>query len=71
MFALIARSSKYDFWIPGGILTLEIKIQKNFFFRAKIVSGIQKSYLEHRAMNANMLKMQILNLAVIENSPKT
>ena len=34
MFALIARRSKYDFWIPGGILTLEIKIQiKKIFFR--------------------------------------
>ena len=31
-FALIARRSKYDFWIPGGILTLEIKIQKKLFF---------------------------------------
>ena len=25
--ALIARRSKYDFWIPGEILTLEMKIQ--------------------------------------------
>ena len=32
VFALIAQRSKYDFWIPGGILTLEIKFQKNFFF---------------------------------------
>ena len=32
MVALIARHSKYDFWIPGGILTLEIKIQKKIFF---------------------------------------
>ena len=31
-FALIARRSKYDFWIPGGILTLEIKIQKKNMF---------------------------------------
>ena len=32
MVALIARRSKYDFWIPGEILTLEIKIQKKIFF---------------------------------------
>ena len=32
MVALIARRSKYDFLIPGGILTLEIKIQKKIFF---------------------------------------
>ena len=32
MVVLIARLSKYDFWIPGGILTLEIKIQKKIFF---------------------------------------
>ena len=33
MFALIARCSKYDFWIPDEILTLEIKIQiKKYFF---------------------------------------
>ena len=34
MVALIARRSKYDFWIPDEILTLEIKIQiKKIFFR--------------------------------------
>ena len=34
MDALIARRSKYDFWIPDEILTLEIKIQiKKIFFR--------------------------------------
>ena len=34
MHALIARRSKYDFWIPDEILTLEIKIQiKKIFFR--------------------------------------
>ena len=133
MDALIARRSKYDFWIPDKILTLEIKIQikkiffrdrkfwskknpenfsdqkffpsKNqkidffeksifsifgwenffgpkiipdFFFdqnfrsrknifliwifisRVKISPGIQKSYLERRAMSASMLKMQFL-----------
>ena len=27
MVALIARRSKYDFWIPDEILTLETKIQ--------------------------------------------
>ena len=33
MHALIARRSKYDFWIPDKILTLEIKIQiKKIFF---------------------------------------
>ena len=33
MLALIARRSKYDFWIPDEILTLEIKIQtKKYFF---------------------------------------
>ena len=32
MVALIARRSKYDFWILGGILTLEIKIQKKIIF---------------------------------------
>ena len=33
MDALIARRSKYDFWIPDEILTLEIKIQiKKYFF---------------------------------------
>ena len=43
----------------------------DFFSRVKILSGIQKTYLERCAMSANMLKMQILNLVVIENSPKT
>ena len=34
MVALIARRSKYDFWIPDEILTLETKIQiKKIFFR--------------------------------------
>ena len=34
MVALIARRSKYDFWIPDEILTLEKKIQiKKIFFR--------------------------------------
>ena len=125
MVALIARHSKYDFWILDGILILEIKIQKKIFFldvnffgsknifgdffwtifffltqnrnfrfwvrkkkwvqksrrfffsinifdlekyvfdliffsRVKISSGIQKSYLERRAMSATMLKMQFL-----------
>ena len=33
MVALIARRSKYDFWIPGEILGLEKKSeQKSFFF---------------------------------------
>ena len=60
MVALIARRSKYDFWIPGEILTLEIKIQKNIFFLdVKIPPGIQKSYLERRAMSASMLKTPI------------
>ena len=36
MVALIARRSKYDFWIPDEILTLEIKIQiKKIFFRGR------------------------------------
>ena len=133
LLALIARRSKYDFWIPDEILTLETKIQikkiffrdrkfwskKNpekkfgpkifshpkienidekfphrisifgwenflvrFFFenifrskisiskkyfliwifisRVKISSGIQKSYLERRAMSASRLKIQFL-----------
>ena len=124
IFALIARRSKYDFWIPDEILTLETKNQiKNIFFRdrkfwskkfppsknqflvrfflyrffrfldgkiflvrknfrfffrskfsiskiifliwifisrVKISSGIQKSYLERRAMSATMRKMQFL-----------
>ena len=33
----------------------------DFFSRIKIVSGIQKSYLERRAMSAHMLKIQISN----------
>ena len=34
MVALIARRSKYDFWIPDEILTLETKNQnKKIFFR--------------------------------------
>ena len=33
MVALIARRSKYDFWIPDENLILETKIQINFFFR--------------------------------------
>ena len=45
MVALIARRSKYDFWIPGGIFTLEIKIQKKIpfldvkIFRPKHIFG--------------------------------
>ena len=38
IFALIARRSKYDFWIPDEILTLEIKIQiKKYFFEIENV----------------------------------
>ena len=32
MVVLVARHSKYDFSSPDEILTLEIKIQINFFF---------------------------------------
>ena len=32
MVALIARRSKYDFWIPDKILTLETKIQIKKYF---------------------------------------
>ena len=39
MVALIARRSKYDFWILGGILTLEINIQKKIFFLDVIFFG--------------------------------
>ena len=36
MVALIGRRSKYDFWIPDKILTLEKKIQKKkLFFRGR------------------------------------
>ena len=60
-----------NFFFDSKILTS----RQNMFFwifisRVKIPPGIQKSYLERRAMSANMLKMQILNLVVIENSPK-
>ena len=34
MVALIARRSKYDFWIPDEILTLEKKTD-HFFFRVR------------------------------------
>ena len=38
MVALIAQRSKYDFWIPDEILTLEIKIQiKKYFFEIENV----------------------------------
>ena len=43
------------------IFDLEKKNDPDFFSRAKIVSGIQKSYLERRAMSANVLKIQIYN----------
>ena len=42
MFALIARRSKYDFWIPDGILTLEIKNNKTFFFSRYQIFWIEK-----------------------------
>ena len=39
MVALIARRSKYDFWIPGEILTLEKKSRSKIIFlsRSKIL----------------------------------
>ena len=44
MDALIARRSKYDFWIPDEILTLEIKIQiKKIFFRDRKFWSKKKS----------------------------
>ena len=44
MVALIARRSKYDFWIPDEILTLEIKIQiKKIFFRDRKFWSKKKS----------------------------
>ena len=44
MVALIARRSKYDFWIPDEILTLEIKIQiKKIFFRDRKFWSNKKS----------------------------
>ena len=53
----------------------KIDIEKKKFWifisRVKIPPGIQKSYLERRAMSANVLKTQILKLVVKENSPKT
>ena len=78
MLTLIARRSKYYFWIPDEILTLEIKIQikkyffeiENFVSRVKISSGIQKSYLERRAMNATMLKMQVFERCIVEKQPQ-
>ena len=40
MVALIARRSKYDFWIPGEILTLEIKISLDVkIFQSKNIFG--------------------------------
>ena len=44
MLALIARRSKYDFWIPGGILTLEIKIQKKIVFLDVKFFGSKKKF---------------------------
>ena len=44
MFALMAQRSKYDFWIPGGILTLEIKIQKQTFFLDVKFVGSKKKF---------------------------
>ena len=44
MVALIARRSKYDFWIPDEILTLEIKIQiKKIFSEIENVDWKKKS----------------------------
>ena len=42
MVALIARRSKYDFLIPDGILTLEIKIQKKHIFSQYQICWIKK-----------------------------